>query len=461
MRIMGLEISRASATEKALAPVSSARSGWFSILEAAPGNWQSNVEVNADSVLSFHAVYSCITLIASDIAKLRVKLVEQDDDGIWTEIASSAFSPVLRKPNGFQNRIQFWENWFLSKLTTGNTYVLKQRDARQVVERLYVLDPRRVTPLLTEDGDVYYDLSADNIAGLTGRLIVPASEIIHDRMNCLFHPLVGTSPIFAAGVAATQGLRIQDNSATFFGNQSKPGGILTAPGAISEATAQRLKTYFDTNFSGSNAGRIAVAGDGLKFEPFTISAHDSQLIEQLKWTAEVVCGVFHVPPYKVNVGQMPTYNNIQSLNVEYYSQCLQRLIEDAELCLDEGLGMGMGVTVGGRVIGTEFDVDNLLRMDSVTQMDVLEKAKSLMTLNERRKRLDQKGIEGGDTVYLQQQDHSIAAIAARDAMLIEQSRQPVVAPVVPAEPVPAPEPDDTERAVAAWRMKCGEALHVA
>lgn len=322
---------------------------------------------------------------------------------------------------------------------------------------LYVLDPRRVTPLLTEDGDVYYDLAADNIAGITDRLIVPASEIIHDRMNCLFHPLVGTSPILAAGVAATQGLRIQDNSATFFANQSKPGGILTAPGSISQDTATRLKAYFDASFSGANAGKIAVAGDGLKFEPFTMSAQEAQLIEQLRWTAEVVCGVFHVPRYKAGIGELPTQNNIQALNVEYYSQCLQRYIEDAELCLDEGLGLD--TPTNGRLMGTEFDLDGLLRMDSVTQMDVLEKGKSLMTLDERRRKLDLKSITGGDTVYLQQQDHSIQAIAARDALLIDQANNPAASVSVPIEA--PPEPEDTERAIAAWRMKCAEALHAA
>lgn len=184
---------------------------------------------------------------------------------------------------------------------------------------------------------------------------------------------------------------------------------------------------------GDIAGKIAVLGDDLKYQPLTMSAEDSQLIEQLRWTAEVVCSTFHVPPYKIGVGAMPTYNNIQSLNVEYYSQCLQSHIESAELCLDEGLGIGVGVKVDGKTYGTEFDIDGLLRMDSVTQFDVLDKAKSVLTLDERRRRVDAKAMKaGGDTVYLQQQDHSIEAIAARDKLLIEQANNPpVVAPVTP------------------------------
>lgn len=423
MRMFGLDIRRAS-TEKAMSSVSG-RGWWPVVREGFAGAWQRNVEISYDSVLSFHADFACRTLIASDIAKLRVKLVQKDSDGIWSETASSAYSPVLRKPNHFQTRIQFFESWVLSKLQRGNAYILKKRDNRNVVNGLYVLDPTLVTPLVADSGDVYYQLKADSLSRIGQDLVIPASEIIHDRFNCFFHPLVGLSPIFAGGLASMQGLSIQNDSALFFQNGAQPGGVLTAPGSIADETAERLKSYWETEFSGKNAGKVAVVGDGLKYEPMRAKAVDSQLIEQLKWSAEVVCSVYHVPPYKVGVGAPPSYNNIQSLNVEYYSQCLQVLIEAIELCLDEGLATGENV-------GTEFDTDNLLRMDSVTQMDVLEKAKSVLALDERRAKLDRKKVTGGNTIYLQQQDHSIEAIAARDKILIEQANNPQ------AEPEPAP-----------------------
>jgi hypothetical protein len=49
-------------------------------------------------------------------------------------------------------------------------------------------------------------------------------------------------------------------------------------------------------------------------------------------------------------------------------------------------------------------------------------------------------VDGGDTIYLQQQDHSLAAIAARDAQLIDAANNP---------PEPAPEPDMQAQANAA------------
>jgi HK97 family phage portal protein len=422
MKIFGLTITR----EKAAGyQRPDNRSGWWPIIkESFTGAWQQNVEVKQESVLSFHAVFACQTLIASDIAKLRVKLVQQDSDGIWNEVKNPAYSPVLRKPNRFQTRIQFFENWVLSKLQRGNAYILKERDGRGVVVRLYVLDPTLVTPLVADDGAVYYELLVDRLAGVTERVIVPAREIIHDRFNCFFHPLVGLSPIFANGLSAMQGLSIQDNSAMFFANGSQPGGVLTAPGAIEQATADRLKAHWDANYSGKNRGKVAVLGDGLKFEPMAAKATDSQMIEQLKWSAEVVCSTYHVPSYMVGVGQAPSYNNIEALNSQYYTQCLQILLESIELCLDEGLGTG-------ETLGTEFDLDQLLKMDSATMMEVLDKSSGKMTPNEQRKKIGLKPVTGGNSPMLQQQNYSLEALAKRDQQADPFGTAPAPAPADP------------------------------
>ena len=139
---------------------------------------------------------------------------------------------------------------------------------------------------------------------------------------------------------------------------------------------------------------------------------EGQMIENLKWSAEVVCSVYHVPPYKVGVGALPSYNNVQALNVEYYSQALQSHIEEIEELLDHALGIGWGVG-----LGTEFDTENLLRMDSVTQVTAIQQAvgAGVMSPNEGRAKFDFKPVEGGKSPYLQQQNYSLEALAKRDA----------------------------------------------
>lgn len=430
--------------------------GWFPIIrEPFTGAWQRNAEIIPQTAICNPTEFACRTLIASDIAKLRVKLVENTGDGIWVETTSPAYSPVIRKPNSYQNRIQFWENWMLSKLGTGNSVVLKRRDNRGApgqgnVIAMYILDWGRVKPLVTPSGDVYYQLDTDNLAGIEDRVIVPASEIIHDRFNCLFHPLVGLPPIFASGLSSMQGQRIQENSLKFFSNNSQPGGVLTAAGTIDEITANRLKKHWEENFSGDNIGKVAILGDGLKYEAMSVNALNSQLIEQLKLTDEKICTAYHVPKYKVGVGDPPPYNNIQALNIEYYSQALQRHIEDAEECLDVGLWLSAR-------LGVEFDVDNLLRMDSVTQMSVLKEGVSaaIYSPNEARARIGLKPVKGGESPMAQQQNYSLEALAKRDSKSDPFASAAPKAP--PADPTSAaavdPVDDAAKGQLAAWGLR--------
>jgi HK97 family phage portal protein len=429
MKLFGFEISRVKkATDPSqLLPPSNfpgGMGGWWNVIrESFPGAWQRNIEIRLDNVLTFSTLYACVTLIASDIGKLGLELVQEEDDSdIWREVEVAAFSPVIATPNHYQTRQKFIEQWVLSKLIHGNSYVLKERDNRRVVTALYVLDPQVTRVLIAPNGDVYYQLATNKLAGIdgligidltevtNGALVIPASEIIHDVNSPLYHPLCGVSPISACGLAAVQGLTIQTDSTRFFQQGSKPGGVLTAPGLISDDNAKRVKDYWEENFTGENRGRIAVLGDGLKYEPVGMSANDAQLINQLKWTAEQVCTAFRVPPYMVGVGPMPSYNNVEALNQQYYSQCLQEKMEAIEALLDKGLGL----EAAG--YGVEFELDDLLKMDTATQVRTWGDGiiRGLIAPNEGRKKLNLPPVDGGDTPYLQQQNFSLAALDKRD-----------------------------------------------
>lgn len=437
MKLFGFNLfqRKQRTTEKQLAPVDS-RSGWWGLIrESFAGAWQQNVEVRLDLVPSYSAVFACITLIAGDVGKLSIQLLRENEDSVWTKLSNSPFLPVLIKPNHYQNRLQFIQQWIMSKLLHGNAYVLKERDARGIVNAMYVLDPNRVTVLVSPDGGVYYQLQRDDLAGVNDEMLaIPAKEIIHDTMVPIFHPLVGVSPIYASGLAATQGLRIQNNSAKFFANNLQPGGMLLAPDKVSDETAARLKAHWEQNYSGANVGRVAVLGDGMKYEPMSMTAEDSQLIEQLKWSAETVCSCFHVPPYMVGIGPLPSYNNVEALNQQYYSQCIQTLLEAAELSLDHGLELPRGYK-------THFDIEGLLKMDTASRFKTISEAigGGWMAPNEGRLREGLKPVEGGESPYLQQQNYSLAALAKRDALGIPSSP-------APSAPAPAADKDDGEDA---------------
>jgi HK97 family phage portal protein len=400
---------------KAIRTVPNQGGGWYPVVpESFGGAWQTGSEVTKTDMLAHGAVFACVSLIASDIGKLPIGIT-QNTGGIWLKIATD-YDGLFRKPNVYQNRAQFFNAWIISKLLHGNAYVLKVRDVSGRIVGLKLLDPTKVQVLVSEDDAVFYQINGGTTLQSGGEAVtIPAREVIHDRGICLHHPLIGVSPLTAAALAAGQGLAIQKASSKFFSNGSKPSGVLTAPGAISPEVAARLKTDWETRYSGENAGKTAVLGDGLHFEAMTISAADSQLLEQLQFTDKQVCNAFGVPAWKVGIGDMPTYNGSEAGQLHYYQTTIQSLLESLELCLDEGLGLPITQRC-------EFDTNELLRLDTATRFESYGKAigAGWMAPNEARQREGLPPVEGGDSPLIQQQNYSLAALARRDANEVPQ-----------------------------------------
>lgn len=400
MRIFGLNIGR----KKTAQPVPDCRRGWRTIFEPYTGAWQRNEELKVGDLSSYPTLYACLNRIATDIGKLPFVLKGKDGHGIWRPIEHEDYTPVLRKPNGYQTAQQFREAWILSKLMDGNAYILKHRDNRGVVVAMYVLDPSRVRPAVTEAGRVFYEISYGQSQNLLPadypgeQMMIPASEIIHDRINCLHHPLIGVPPLTAAAMAAGKNIRILRNSSSFFENNAQPGGIVTAPAGISEEDAAKLERFFNDNFTGEKSGRIGVVGADLKFSPFAFKAADSQLVEQMRYSDEQICQPFGVPPFKIGIGSIPAGLGVDEINLLYMEDALHGHIIAMESLLAEGLG-----TAPYRVDMPEIE---LMRMDHQRKANYhgTLRDKGIETVNEARLHFDYGPLEGGDTVYMQQQD---------------------------------------------------------
>jgi HK97 family phage portal protein len=198
---------------------------------------------------------------------------------------------------------------------------------------------------------------------------------------------------------------------------------LTAPGLIGPDDAQKLEEWWTANYTGeANIGRIAVLGGGLKFEkPTAMSAVDAEVVKQLDWNDLKMCACYHVPPYKVGVGPLPSYNNVDALGQDYYGDCLQIHFESLELCLTEGIELRTGLEV-------EFDLEALNRMDSVQKMEMATKGVvgGVFTPNEARKKFNLKPVTGGNQVLLQRQNWPIN--------LLGSDQPPATPPALPAAP---------------------------
>lgn len=440
MKLFGFNFS--VTREKMLESVGGAwRNTWRMITEPFTGAWQRNITENRGDLITYPTLYACVKRVAEDIGKLPFSLRTRDANGVWTEVANPAYDPVLRKPNGFQTPAQFRESWMFSKLLSGNTYVLKRRDNRRIVVDLYVLDPAKVMPMVSDGGEVYYQLQTDKLNSLpegypADQLIVPASEIIHDRCMTVHHPLVGVPPLAAAYWPAVKNMKIMRNATNFFANNAQPGGILTAPAGMTEEDAKAVQAYWTEQFAvgGDQYGKIAVIGADMKFTPFAMKSIDAQMIEQMRYGDEQICQPFGIPPFKVGIGTIPSGLGVDGINLMYANDALQANIQHMEDLLDDGLRIE-------RPMGVELDLEPLLRMDESKKAEINTKLVQGMIKkpDEGRRPFNLPPTPGGDTLWGQNQDYPLGLLADRKSW--DPAMQP---PAPPPPPAPAPEDDEED-----------------
>lgn len=446
MKFLGLDISKAPKYPKgAIGAVAVGQPGGGSFIrEGNTGDWQKYTPSNTrDSMMASSVPYACTDLISSDVAKLKINYVKRKKK-VWREAKGPRYVKLLCNPNPYQTRDQFIKAWVSSKISWGNAYILLTRNVAGTIVQMDALNPRYVVPLVAPDQSVFYQITMSplQVTPLESN-VVPASEIIHDRGMCLKHPLVGVSPLSACAAAVSMTASMTDNSAAFFANSARPSGVLTAPGKISQTTADEIKAYWAKNFSGNSSGKLAVLGDDLKYAAMTMSSTDAQLIEQLNFSVADIARCFHVPLHKIGADQMRTAGTSNAVyEAAYYSDCLQSYIEAIEMLLTSAFDLPSDR-------GIQFDLSGLMRMDEgamITANAASVKA-GIMAPNEARAKQGLKPKKGGNTPYLQMQNYALSALAARDKAGAPNTPVPMpdgtgVGPN--GEPLPAAAPPVTE-----------------
>lgn len=404
-------------------PVRSVGSWKPLVHEPFTGAWERNQELQLTDSLTSYAVFACISLISKDVGKLPI-IARTEENGVKTNIKFKGLD-VINKPNKYQTRQQFLESWINSKAANGNAYIYKIRDVYGDIEQLIVLDHNTTTACVDPEGEIFYRINEDPLNNSSEQILVPASEIIHDRQNTLYHPLVGLSPIIACSLPSSTGQNIQKYANKFFGNDARPSGILSTNEDISEEDAEKMKSGWDRQYANGGEGGVALVSGGITYQALSVPAADSQMIEHLKLSSEIVCTTFNVPAFKIGIGAAPS-GSVEYLNSKYYSDCLQSYIESIENLLNESLDIPSNVIL-------EFDLRSLFRMDSNSQMTYLKEAtgSGIFSPNEARAILGYQPVDGGESPMIQQQNYSLQALARRDSKEDPFSKEALEAPVSP------------------------------
>lgn len=141
------------------------------------------------------AVEACIGAISQTLAMLPINHWRENDKGGSDLVKTSAAFRILRKPNGYQTKADFFLNLVRAELTRGNGYALAQRNNRHEISALHLVNPPSLYPYVSEeDGSIYYQFSqvplGQEFSPVHGDLY-PARDVLHIRLHTPVHPLGG------------------------------------------------------------------------------------------------------------------------------------------------------------------------------------------------------------------------------------------------------------------------------
>ena len=369
-------------------------------------------------------VGACTDAYAQTTATLLPYHFALDDDGTKIPIDNSALARILHRPNGYQTSSDFRLNLVKSLLYTGNSYVLGLRNGRNEFETIHLLPSVGTMPYIDDETkSIFYAIGNNPLVGDIEGLI-PARDIMHLRLYCPRHPLVGVSPLENAALSMSANASISAHQANFFNNMSRPSGVLSTEQKLNLEQMLQLREAWESQAKQMSSGGIPILSSGIKWEPMALSAIDAQIVEAFNMTINDVARAFRVPlPLVQQHNEASTYNNVEQLYSQWLSGGLGFLIEHIEQNFNYFFNLP-------RTQGTELDTESLLRTDFKGKVEGYSKGiqGGLFTPNEARKKFNRlKPLPNGDTAYMQAQ---MVPLGFKPEPVVEPEPEPVVEPEV-------------------------------
>ena len=366
------------------------------------GGSNSGKNVNERSAMQMTAVYACVRILSESIAGLPVHLYQYVDSGSKQKAIEHPLYRLLHdEPNPEMTSFVFRETLMTHLLLWGNAYAQIIRNGKGQVVALYPLMPNRMSVDRDNKGHLFYQYQmqdSDAPTAKSGTVILKPSDVLHIP-GLGFDGLVGYSPIAMAKNAIGLSIATEEYGAKFFANGATPSGILEYPGTVKNPEA--IRESWNAGFGGSsNAHKVAVLEEGMKYTPIAISPNEAQFLETRKFQIDEIARIFRVPPHMVGDLEKSSFSNIEQQSLEFVKYTLEPWIVRWEQSLNRAL---LSETEKAAYF-VKFNVDGLLRGDYQSRMNGYATARQngWMSANDIREleNLDLIPDELGGNLYL-------------------------------------------------------------
>lgn len=366
------------------------------------GGTTSGKSMTERSAMQMTAVYSCVRILSEAVAGLPLHLYKYTDSGGKAMALDHPLYRLLHdEPNPEMSSFVFRETLMTHLLLWGNAYAQIIRNGKNEIVALYPLMPNKMSVDRDEDGLLYYTYYRGTDEAIKNKefaVTLQPSDVLHIP-GLGFDGLVGYSPIAMAKNAIGMAIACEEYGAKFFANGAAPGGVLEHPGTIKDP--QRVRESWQSTFGGSsNANKIAVLEEGMKYTPIGISPEQAQFLETRKFQINEIARIFRVPPHMVGDLEKSSFSNIEQQSLEFVKYTLgpwvirwEQSIQRSLLSKDEKA-----------MYFVKFNLEGLLRGDYQSRMNgyAIGRQNGWMSANDIREleNLDRIPAEDGGDLYL-------------------------------------------------------------
>lgn len=367
------------------------------------GRTTSGKPVNETTAMQTTAVYACVRILSEAIASLPVHVYQYKDGGGKEMVIDHPLYQVLHdEPNPEMTSFVFRETLMSHLLIWGNAYAQIIRDGAGRVLGLYPLLPNKMDVQRDDKGEIYYvySRSSDENPNFKeyGDIKLKKEDVLHIP-GLGFDGLIGYSPIAMAKNAVGMTLACEEYGASFFANGANPGGVLEHPGVLKDPS--KVRDSWNAVYRGtSNAHKIAVLEEGMKYQQVGIPPEEAQFLETRKFQINEIARLYRIPPHMVGDLEKSSFSNIEQQSLEFVKYTLDPWVIRWEQSLQKALLLP---GEKGKYF-IKLNVDGLMRGDYQSRMNgySIGRQNGWLSANDIREMEDMNPLsdEEGGNLYL-------------------------------------------------------------
>jgi HK97 family phage portal protein len=351
-------LGRAAATFANKTPVSFAppgagrRSGFVSGL-LRPAGQEAQMRAQGSNSTLYAIVDRIITSYSQvDWHLYRKAASGKDEDRV--EVTSHAVLDLWAKPNGFMTGPAFRESTQQHEELTGEQWWVIARHPRfkQLPLELWPVRPDRMDPVPDENdfivGYVYRSPSGEQVP-------LDVADVIFQRRPNPIDPYRGMGVVQTILVDLDATRASAEWNRAFFLNSAEPGGVVEVDRRLSDDEFNEFRDRWSEQHKGvSNAHRVAVLENGLKWVDRKYSMRDMQFTELRGVSREIIREAFGFP--KPMLGSVDDVNraNAEAASFVFAEWLIKPRLER----LKEVLNTRLLPMYGPTAEGLEFDYDD-------------------------------------------------------------------------------------------------------